>query len=194
MSATLMQVPTMVSLIYMLNMIKQLCFKCLLITAILVSGFTVDPYGQSLQFSMEVQPELGIEVLQDLNFGTVITNSGTYKVALGDPQMGIFKIKAINTQQALLTLDKPGYLADQENENQRIKVRLHAAYSRIPNEYGSTQLFTDDNLWVSLSPDTPMAFSTTWENGYVYIYGDIEVEDIPQGVYSGTLVLNIEYQ
>lgn len=150
---------------------------------------------QTVQFSMEVQPELSIEVLQSLNFGTIISNSGTQQINLGDRQMGIFEIKALSAQSALLTIEHPEYLTSSiPNNNQQIPIEVSAAYSAKPYEYNTTRSFSGNNLWVSLSSENQTSSAPTWENGYVYIYGLINVGEVPVGPYSGTLVLNVVYQ
>ncbi len=152
-------------------------------------------HSQSVQFSMDVQPELGIEVLQDLNFGTVIVNSGKQHVSLGDAQMGIFKIKALAAQNALLTLIKPESLsATQEGSQDKIPINIQAAYSSRPTDYTDILDFSESSLWISLGTGTSSALSPTWETGYVLIYGDIEVGEVSEGTYSGTLLLNVTYQ
>lgn len=151
-------------------------------------------YSQAVQFSMDVKPELGIEVLQDLNFGTVVTNSGQQQVALGNPQMGIFKIKALAAQSALITLQKPEYLSSQDSDvDDRIPISLNAAYSRIPTGYNDILEF-NNSLDITLGDGNRATLSPTWENGYVFIYGDIYVDEVSEGSYSGTLILNITYQ
>ena len=155
----------------------------------------LNSYSQTVQFSMDIKPELGIEVLQGLNFGTVVTNSGQQHISLGNPQMGIFKIKALAAQSALITLQKPEYLSSQDSDtDDRIPVSLNAAYSRIPTGYNDILQFNNNSLGVSLGGGNRATLSPTWENGYVFIYGDIYVGEVSEGSYSGTLILNITYQ
>lgn len=175
-------------------MIKLLTIKKAFATIILLGCLAISARSQTVQFSMDVQPELGIEVLQDLNFGTVIANSGTHRVLLGDVQMGIFKIKALTAQSALLTLQKPDHLAPTAAGIQKnIPVSIYAAYSDQPNSYNNVLNFRDNSLQVSLGNDNA-SLSPTWETGYVFIFGDIEVGEVSEGSYSGTLILNVTYQ
>ncbi len=153
--------------------------------------------GQAIQFSMEVQPELGIEVLQDLDFGTVVTNSGTQQVALGDFGMGIFEIRAFSAQHAFLSLDPPDTLRNEgSNSTNAIPFTMNAAYASRPGNYTDLTYFKDNTAWVLLGQNdsnTPTSVPD-WETGYVYVFGEIEVGEISQGSYSGTLVLNVTYQ
>lgn len=169
--------------------------KKVLLAFLLLIGLSDTTQSQTVQFSMDVEPELGIEVLQDLNFGTVIANSGRQRISLGDARMGIFKIKALAAQNALLTLSKPESLsADQGNGQNEIPINIQAAYSNRPTGFINVEHFNDNTLRISLGPGNADALSPSWETGYVLIYGDIEVGDITGGSYSGTLLLNVTYQ
>ena len=168
--------------------------KIALLTLILVYTSTLSGYGQTVRFNMDVQPELGVEVLQDLNFGTVVTNSGTHQIGLGNPQMGIFKIRALASQSAILSLQKPDRLtpsANQDTTNNTIPLTLDAAYAPEATNYQNYLPFANDELRITLSGEND---GQVWDTGYVYIFGNIDVGDITPGSYSGTLVLNVVYQ
>src|SRR6056297_2874843 len=174
---------------------NSLYIRELIVASVLILGLTASSFAQTLRFSMDVQPELGIEVLQDLNFGTVITNSGTQRISMGESRMGIFKIKALAAQNALLTIQNPDYLNSEDaNNGDKIPVSINAAYSSSPAEYTDILHFKDNTLQISLGQDDPSSLSPSWETGYVFIYGDIEVGSVSKGSYSGTLVLNVTYQ
>ena len=155
--------------------------------------FTCISHAQTVRFNMEVQLELEVEVLQDLNFGTVVSNSGISQIALGNPQMGIFKIKALASQSAILSLQKPDRLtqsAGQDTSN-TIPLNLDAAYAPEESNYQDYLPFANDELQIVLSGDND---EQVWDTGYVFIFGNIDVGDIAPGAYSGTLVLNVAYQ
>ncbi|MCW9712642.1 hypothetical protein LQ318_06975 [Aliifodinibius salicampi] len=144
---------------------------------------------------MEVQPELSVEVLRNLNFGTVITNSGTQQINLGDNRMGVFEIRALATQSVLISLDKPEHLEAEQNGNtDQIPLSLQAAYSSQANNYDNIIPFTNNNLRTVLESISDSKNSSAWETGYVYIFGDINVGDVIPDSYSATLVLNVVYQ
>lgn len=152
--------------------------------------------SQTVQFSMKVQPELEVEVLQNLNFGTVVTNSGVQRVNMGDSGMGVFKIKALATQHALLVLHAPDSLTISEpNQKTGIPFNVYAAYSASRGNYNGAEIFKDRSVWISFgSGGLQDIDAPEWEEGYVYIFGDIEIGNISQGIYSGTLTLSVEYQ
>lgn len=149
--------------------------------------------AQTVNFNIDVQPELGVEVLQDLNFGTVVTNSGTHQIELGNPQMGVFKIRALAAQSAILTLQKPEQLtqADDQDTTNTIPLTLDAAYAPEATNYRDYLPFANNELHITLSGEND---DQVWDTGYVYIFGNIDVGDISPGSYSGTLVLNVVYQ
>ncbi len=168
-------------------------FRFFLLTLISITFFSLPSEAQTLRFNMDVQPELGVEVLQDLNFGTVVTNSGTHQIGLGNPQMGIFKIRALAAQSAILTLEKPVRLTQSAGQDttDSVQLNLDAAYSPEPSNYQDYLPFANDRLRITLSSDND---DQVWVTGYVYIFGNIEVGDISPGSYAGTLVLNVVYQ
>lgn len=190
-----MQVLIPVPSMYSLNMIDKLYKNIILIAILMIGCLANSSLSQTVQFSMDVQPELGIEVLQDLNFGTVVANSGTQRIGLGDLQMGIFKIKALAAQSALLQIENPDHLiSESPGDTKKIPLRIYAAYSDGPANYDDILSFKDNSLRISLGSEDISSLSPTWESGYIFIYGDIEVGEVSEGSYSGTLTLNVTYQ
>jgi len=178
-------------------LIRQTRFCLFLLAGLLFACSAEVSKAQTVRFNMDVQPELGVEVLQDLNFGTVVTNSGRQQVALGAPQMGIFKIRAFATQNAILTLHKPEQLrrSAQADTASGVPVSLDAAYSSDPDSYRNVLPFANNTLKVSLGKEniTPGS-AESWQTGYVFIFGNVYIGDIEPGSYSGTLVLNVVYE
>jgi len=161
--------------------------------------FAYTSQAQTMRFNMDIQPELSVEVLQDLNFGTVVTNSGTQQIGLGNPQMGIFKIRALAKQSAILSLQKPDRLTKPESQDttNTIPLNLDAAYAPEVGNYQDYLPFANDRLRITLSDDNDNPGNRdeqVWDTGYVFIFGTIDVGDISPGSYSGTLVLNVAYQ
>lgn len=169
--------------------------KITLLTFYLIFISALSGQAQTVNHSMEVQPELSVEVLQDLSFGTVITNSGTQQINLGDNRMGVFEIRALATQSILISLDKPDSLKAAQNGNtDQIPLSLQAVYSSRAKNYDQVIPFKSNNLRTVLESFDNLENNSTWEKGYVYIFGDIEVGDVIPDSYSATLVLNVVYQ
>lgn len=173
---------------------KQILNSFLFFIVLLLCAGLQPTHAQTLRFEMDIQPELSIEVLQNLNFGTVVAGSGTHRIPLGNANMGVFEIRALATQRALLTLAPPDSLSLERNVTQpAIPIKVDAAFSTRAS-HASTTPFQNNSLWVTLQPEESNGDEYGWETGYVYITGQIEVGDIPAGSYSGTLVLSVEYQ
>ena len=151
-------------------------------------------HAQTMQFNMEIEPELSVEVLQDLNFGTVVTNSGTLSITKGDSRMGIFKMKALATQSAILRLQKPAWLTSEQTDV-AIPLTLEAAYAAEQGNSDGAAPLLDGYLHISMNtPEQGSANNSVWQTGYIYIYGSLEVGDIPPGAYSAPLVLSVVYE
>ncbi|MDZ7657751.1 hypothetical protein [Fodinibius sp.] len=106
--------------------------------------------------------------------------------------MGIFKIRALAAQSAILSLQKPDRLtpsAGQDTTN-TIPLTLDAAYSPEASNYQDYMPFANEELRITLGSDNEQV----WDTGYVYIFGNIDVGNVTPGAYSGTLVLNVVYQ
>lgn len=169
----------------------------ILLLLLLGNIFAATPlFAQFIHFNMNVESELSTDVMQELDFGTAIVNSGRHRVAAGSPQMGIFQIRALNNQRLLVTLHRPEFLVHTDpNIKERIPIRLEASYSNSGEQdirasrpfNGNTAVFTIDN------EDTGSQ-SAGWETAYVFVYGTLTIGRIPEGEYSGLLMLSVEYQ
>lgn len=148
--------------------------------------------AQFLNIQIEVEPEVEATVERSLNFGSILTNSGMINFPLGDPDIGVFGIRAVQTQRMLIEMDVPDYLEHSELDA-RIPVGLELAVNRFGvNDPGSAVRITDENREVTVStpPDQP---AQEWSYAYLYVYGWIDVGTVPPGIYTGDVVLNIEY-
>lgn len=178
----------------MINMTKTNLKKKFLLF-VFISLYPIYTQAQTVNYNMEVQPELSVQVLQNLNFGTVITNSGKQQIDLGDNRMGVFEIRALAAQSVLISLEKPKHLEAGPNGNtDQIPLSLQAAYSSRANNYDNIIPFSDDNLRTVLESIDDLENSSAWETGYVFIFGDITVGDVIPDSYSATLILNVVYQ
>jgi len=149
--------------------------------------------AQFLDMQLDIEPELTVSVLQPLNFGTVITNSGITSVSPGEPGMGVFTIDAINTQKLLLHFEKPDELTHEENEDS-IPVEINASFTEYDRDNAVlAQPIVNNPEEIILRP-LPGNETGVWSKSYIYIYGNITVGNIPEGIYSGELVLNITYE
>jgi hypothetical protein len=109
--------------------------------------------------------------------------------------MGIFRIDALRTQKILMSLEVPEYLRQEFGpESARIPVELFAAFSNFGEEnWRTAQPFRTplQEIIIESPQDNPEAI---WSSAYIYIYGMIDIGTIPEGVYTGDIVLSIIYE
>lgn len=149
--------------------------------------------AQFLNLQIEVDPEMDIVVERPLDFGQIIANTGLVQIDLGHPGMGIFAIRAIRTQRMFLSLRQWGYLEHPELDD-RIPVELMLSYNENGiNDFRESRPVESDSEEIIIQP-SPGSPDDTWSTAYLYVYGNIDVANIPAGMYTGNAVLHIEYE
>jgi hypothetical protein len=175
----------------MIKLIKKICWAFTLIIAL---SYSVN--AQYINLQIKIEPELSATVEQDLNFGTQVTNSGRTEIQLGDVNMGVFSIKAFHTQNVYLNLNYPNSLT---NDNPAVDVdiplELNLAYNNSGNNNANNSLtLPASGGFVSIHEYTALeSRNDVWKQMYLYVYGAIEVGNIPNGVYTGDIVLSVDY-
>lgn len=151
--------------------------------------------GQFLNVQIDVIPEIETLVEQPLDFGQIVTNSGLQQIELGDPNMGIFRIRALRAQRLFISLDSDEELRSQNPGNsQTIPIELQASYTQngIDNYQSSTPLSSlFEDIVIESPPEEPLS---AWSSAYIYIYGNIDVGNVPAGTYRGEIVLTVIYE
>lgn len=164
------------------------------LTIVFVSLMLVTAQPTAAQFidlRLDVDSELTASTEQPLDFGTLTTNSGRRMIDLGSMNMGVFSITALENQLLLVTLNKPDVL---QHDNPAIKdtipLNLFARYGfSYENYQGSTSLPEETNyIKVETNPELG-----PWNTVYIFMYGSINIGNVPDGVYSNEVVLNVEY-
>ncbi|WP_020402046.1 hypothetical protein [Gracilimonas tropica] len=168
-----------------------------IILLFLFSACYVSPTSaQFINLQLKVEPELSATVEQDLDFGTQVTNSGRTEIQLGDINMGVFSIKAFHTQNVYLTLQYPESLESDNPANEaEIPLELNMAYNNTgQNSINGADILSDNNGMVSIHEDTRLeSRNDIWKIMYIYVYGAINVGNVPNGVYTGDIVLSVDY-
>jgi hypothetical protein len=153
--------------------------------------------AQFINLQLKIEPELSATVEQNLDFGTVVTNSGEKFINLGDLSMGVFSIKAINTQSLYIELNAPDYLVNTNPlQNSRIPLNLNISYNNMGIDDASSSTPMDDNsIYVKVyeESDGNIINQDVWQIMYLYVYGSINVGNIPNGDYYGEVVLYVDY-
>jgi len=165
---------------------------------ILLAGWTMQTetaQAQYIHFSMTVRPELSTDVIQNLDFGTYTINSGVQSIEKGNPNMGIFQIRALGNQSLIVTLNAPDFLRHEDRSiDSRIPLRLQASYTNNGiRDVERSKRMVDNQAWFPIGDRRPNGSSWRWETAYIFIYGQVEIGKVVQGDYVGQLVLNVEY-
>lgn len=157
---------------------------------------TIPAKAQFINLQLTVEPEISATVEQPLDFGIQITNSGRTEVQLGDANIGIFKIRAFHTQTLYLDLQYPDALTINEpGITAEIPLELNISYNNSgTNSPLNSSPIPSNNGMVSIQENTQLEFDNEiWKEMFIYVYGAIEVGNIPNGVYTGDIILSIDY-
>lgn len=151
--------------------------------------------AQYINIQIELEPELEASVLSELNFGDIIVNSGQKNINLGDPSMGIFSVTAINSQILRLELQSTNILKHLNPEvKASIPIDLQAAYNNSgTNDPDRATPFDNDNMYLQVNKDAQKD-RFEWQTVFIYIYGFIDVGNVPDGIYVGEISLLIDYE
>lgn len=147
--------------------------------------------GQFLNIQIDIEPEVDTRVEQSLDFGEIITGEGLQQIPLGSRHMGIFHIRALRTQRLLVSLDADTELTH-ESSNTSIPIELYANYTNdgVDNYQNSVEMGSTLETIV-IEAQNP---ESTWSSMYIYIYGNIDMGNVPMGVYRGEVVLTVIYE
>ena len=151
--------------------------------------------AQFLNIQIDVEPSVDTVVQQRLDFGQMIAGSGLREIPLGSPNMGVFHIRALRTQRMLISIDAdPALIHANPNINATIPLEIFANYTNdgIDNYRASNALSDQLEMILVETPDNnPDAM---WSGIYIYIYGSIDLRNVPLGTYSGNIVLTVVYE
>ncbi len=171
---------------------------------LLVAGITFPPPvdAQFIHFSMEVETEQSARTLDNLDFGNIPIRSGEKSIGLGDQGMGIFALKGIRYQRLIIELEVPDRL---HHENPDIKssipIHLNIAYNnRGQNEVETATKAKNLKANVTLLGKNEYSNQTLseylqseWAIMYLYVYGFLEIDNVPSGIYKNKVTVKIEY-
>ena len=188
-----MQALIQVKLQLPLTMINNHSFRNLFILLFILGGiFLPLPLkGQFIDLNLEIEPEVKAETLRPLEFGVLATNTGRHSIDLGDINMGIFGITALEGQELLVSLQKPKSLTNTDPSIvQTIPLQLFARYGFSYNGSQNSTLLSGPTNNIYMEEDPGLG---PWNTMYIFIYGDVDIGNIPNGIYDSQIVLNVEY-
>lgn len=171
---------------------------------VILLGF-LSPFLAEAQFvnlSMEVETELSVVTIKDLDFGTAPVESGKLQIRPGDPGIGIFKVRGLRNLQLFISFDAPKKLRHAEpNVDASIPIDLKFAYNnRGHNNSRQATRIDGRNTSLTLSgregevnETLSEYFKTEWANMYLYVFGTLNIGNIPAGIYKENITVTIEY-
>jgi hypothetical protein len=171
----------------------------LIIVYFLVSilGYNKHTNAQIINVDIEIPPEIKSNIVSNIEFPEVITNSGLFDIQLGDPNMGIFSITALNTQLLQIDLVVPEYLTPSFiGKNDVIPIKINSYYNSAGiDDYRDAIPLVNNTGRISFgNRNVSMNQSINWETVYIYITGSIEVGNISEGTYTGVIELIVDYE
>lgn len=160
--------------------------------------FSIWPAASNAQFlniQIDVEPSVDAVVEQRLDFGQMISGSGLQEIPLGSPNMGVFHIRALRTQRMLISINADPVLTNANpNISAAIPMEIYANYTNdgIDNFRNSNALGDQmETIIVETPVNNPDA---VWSGIYIYIYGSIDLRNVPLGVYSGNIIMTVVYE
>jgi len=156
-------------------------------------------YAQFIDIQITIEPELSATVVNDFNFGQLAANSGEVLIELGSPSMGVFSISGFKNQRVYLDVDYPEALIHQDPlVNGKIPLTINlAANNTGEDDYRSSFPIDGKNTLINIHASSEVSPSENsqniWEVMYVYVYGSLNIGNIPNGTYLGDIYLSVVY-
>ena len=154
-----------------------------------------DGYGQFINVEINIEPEVNTTVEQSLNFGQAVIGSGLVEIPLGSPNMGVFQIRALRAQQLLLSIEMDDDLVHENpNIDTKIPFNLRANYANSGvNDYRQSIPFGEALQAIIVNPPQQSP-DAVWSSIFVYVYGNLNIGNVPIGTYRGEVLLTIVYE
>ncbi len=147
--------------------------------------------AQFIDLRLNIDSEITARTEQPLNFGTLNTNSGRHMIELGSINMGVFSITGLENQMLLLNLDKPIELRhDNTAITSTIPLQLYSRYGNSSQNYQDSYPLPEATSSIKVEPNPDPG---PWNTIYIFMYGSVDVADVPDGIYSNQIILSVEY-
>jgi hypothetical protein len=177
-------------------------YKKNIILCLLFMSLTNISYSQTIKFQGQIP--ITFTVISNVNFGHVITNEGTVSILKGGTGMG--KLKVTGQENMDITVNIPSIvkLYDASNSNY-MNYTIRAAYNNLGKDnYIQTKPFNlptqtfrmvGRNQGPPAPPPTPSHKGYTPPSGsaWLYLFGDLNVTNVPAGSYHGTIPITVIY-
>ena len=147
--------------------------------------------AQFVDLRLNIDSKISVQTERSLNFGTLATNTGRQMIELGSVNMGIFSITALENQLLLVTLDKPTELIhNNPTIGDEIPLELFSRYGYSAQNYENSYSLPGSTSTIKVEPNPEPG---PWNSIYLFMYGAINLGDVPDGTYSNQIILNVEY-
>lgn len=175
-------------------MIRKLTYHLLAVAFLSMgSGFLTpdQAHGQFIDLQLDIDSELTATTEKPLEFGTLTTNSGRRMIELGSVNMGIFSITGLEQQMLLVTLNKPNALRhDNPAVKEIIPLELFARYGYSAQNYQDSIPLPEASSSIKMESNPEPG---PWNTIYIFMYGAVDIGDVPDGSYANQIVLSVEY-
>lgn len=179
----------------MKNLSKNSRIQTLILFSILLWFLPISGFSQSLNVQIDVEPEVQTTVVRDLDFGQVIAGMGLQSIPPGSNSMGIFRVRALRTQSVILQMDADDELLHENPDVlDSIPIDLQAAYTNFGMEdfeLSNPLSSIGESIVLETSTNNP---SSEWTSLYVYVFGNVDIGNVREGVYTGEVVLTVIYE
>ena len=175
---------------------NKLTLRFIFFALILFFVIVPNAYGQFMNLQIKIESEISITVEQDLDFGTLVSNTGSVSIQLGDLNMGVFSIKAFKSQSVYVDLIFPENLQNiNPSINDLIPLELFVSFNNNgERDISRATLLESGSGLISNNFNSNSNSSFFWEEILLYIYGNLTIDDIANGEYEGEVQLVIQYQ
>lgn len=147
--------------------------------------------AQFVQLRLDIKPKTTINARQMLNFGSFPVNSGTTTINLGDPNMGVFNMRAIKYQTLLIGYNKPSRLNHRNAAIEaHLPLQLDIDFGYSNDRFNDTSTLSESLQMITVKENNDKSF---WNMLYVFLYGSVTVGDVPTGRYTNDVLINIHY-
>lgn len=170
-------------------------FRAFIVILIMLYMPVKQVFGQFIDLELNLETQVEATVEQSMHFGQTIIGSGLQSIPMGSPNMGVFQIRALRNQTLLISVEFDDELVHQNPQiDARIPLTLFATYtSRGINDYRNSVAF-DSNLETVIVSSPENNPDAQWSSIFIYVFGDINVGNVPLGVYTGEVILSIIYE
>ena len=143
----------------------------------------------SRTITIDVVNGLSLFVDHQIDFGEVVQNSGANILTINSPNIGHVTITGQKGKTVYVTLTPPDSLLNGTNS---IPYTPQAAYNNISDNPSGSTIIPIPPGTANFKLQAP-SVNGNLRNAYIYLFGSINVANVPPGTYNGTFVVSVHY-